>query len=246
MKALPSLLLCAGVLGLAQTPATFDAAAIKLHPGIDTSSRISLEDHGVRVTNALLLRLITLAYTVTETQTADAPAWVSQERWDIQAKSLDLPEKPTPEQVIPLVQALLQERFGLKVHREPRPQSVYRLVVDRGGPKIKRSAEQNPGGANTNQSASGVRIKAERLNMEELGRTLTRRLDRQVVDRTGLDGFFDFELSWVPDLAVPADGDTAGATVFTAIREQLGLRLEAAKEPVEVLVIDAVSHPTDN
>jgi uncharacterized protein (TIGR03435 family) len=109
-----------------------------------------------------------------------------------------------------------------------------------------RSAEQKIGGASTNQSATRVSMKAQGLNMEEFARAMTRRLDRQVVDRTGLAGFFDFELSWVPELAVPADGDASGATVFTSIREQLGLRLEAAKEPVEVLVIDAVSHPTDN
>jgi uncharacterized protein (TIGR03435 family) len=238
--------LCAGVPAFAQTPATFDAATIKLHPGIDTSSRIGLEDHGLRVTNALLLRLITLAYTVTETQTADAPAWLSQERWDIQAKSLDLPEKPTPDQVIPLVRALLAERFGLKVHREMRPQPVYRLSMDRSGSKMTRSAEQKAGGTNSNQTATSVSMKAQGVNMEEFARNMTRRLGRPVVDRTGLEGFFDFELSWVPELAVPVDGDAAGATVFTAIREQLGLRLEAAKEPVEVLVIDAVSRPTDN
>ncbi len=89
-------------------------------------------------------------------------------------------------------------------------------------------------------------MKSQGVGMDEFAMNLTRRLDRQVVNRTGLVGFYDFEISWVPELAVPADGDTAGATVFTAIREQLGLRLESAKEPVEVWVIDAVSKPTEN
>ena len=245
MRALPTILLCACVQAFAQN-ASFEAAIIRPHPSGDTSSRISTEDHGVRMTNVTLLRLITLAYQVTENQTTDWPAWLNQDRWDIQAKALDLPEKPTPDQVIPLVRALLQERFGLKVHREPKPQPVYRLTVDKSGAKLVRSAEQRQGGSNNSASANSVRMKSQGVGMDELAMNLTRRLDRQVVNRTGLDGFFDFELSWVPELAVPADGDAAGATVFTAIREQLGLRLEASKEPVEVWVIDAVSKPTDN
>ncbi len=87
------------------------------------------------MTNVTLLRLVTLAYQVTENQTADWPAWINQDRWDIQAKALDLPEKPTPDQVIPLVKALLQERFGLKIHREPsrnRCTGWLWIAVDRG------------------------------------------------------------------------------------------------------------------
>ncbi|MEO5923481.1 MAG: TIGR03435 family protein [Bryobacteraceae bacterium] len=242
---LPGLMLWA-LTAFAQTPATFDAASIKPHPAGDPASRVSSEDHGVRATNVTLLRLITLAYEVTEAQTADWPAWLNQDRWDIQAKSLDLPEKPTPEQVIPMMKALLAERMGLKVHREPRPQQVYRLTVDRGGMKGTRSAEQKQGGTNTTANATNIRMKSQGVRMDEFARNLARMLARPVLDRTGLDGFFDFELSWVPDLAVPAEGDTAGATIFTAIREQMGLRLDAAKEPVEVLVIDAVSRPSDN
>lgn len=246
MQRFSTVLVWAGLTAFAQAPATFDAASIKPHPPGDNSSRVIAEDHGIRLTNVTLLRVITLAYEVTEAQTADWPAWLNQERWDIQAKSLDLPERPSPEQVIPLARALLAERVGLKAHREPRPLSVYRLTVDRAGTKLTRSAEQKQGGTSTNTSPTGVRMKSQGVSVAEFARNLTRLLDRPVVNRTDLEGFFDFELSWVPDLAVAAEGDRESASVFTAIREQMGLRLEAGREPVEVLVIDAVSRPTDN
>lgn len=196
----------------------------------------------------------------------EGPSWLDQDCFDIVAK---MPEGATSDQIPAMLQALLAERFKLAAHKEDRPRPVYVLVVGKGGPKFQE--------ANTNFRRMGPRpdlvffragtargFKGS-MTMATLARFLASSLDRPVHDFTGLTGTYDIDLSWAPDPvldrpspfseATPATSADAGidlptpptATVFTAIRESLGLTLEARKEPVEMLVIDHVERvPIEN
>jgi uncharacterized protein (TIGR03435 family) len=231
------------VAALAQTPAAFDVTSIKPRKDQDTASRANLGDNGLLATNTTLLRMIVTAYGVTEQQVVDMPKWAGTARWDVQGKSLALPVAPRPEQVIPLLRKLLEDRFALRVHREKRQMPVYKLSVDRAGVKMVRAIRDSPGGEDVTSGPGGITMNATGVDMDEFARALTRRVGRPVVNETGLSGWFYFKLSWVPELA---DNSEQGPSVFTAIRESLGLRLEAGRDAVDVLVVDSASLPDVN
>ena len=150
-----------------------------------------------------------------------------------------------------MLRSLLAERFALKIHQEERVLQVYILTVEKNGPKLKP--------AESGESTIGVRIRGvghltgAKASMEQLAETLSdvrlngrAMLERPVLDRTGLAGIYDFALEWTPDLA-PVDGAVAGGpSIFTAVREQLGLKLEMAKAPVKIFIIDHVERASEN
>lgn len=140
--------------------------------------------------------------------------------------------------------ALLEERFGLVLKRETKELPAYALTVAKGGPKLNAAATQNMA-----QRSSSIRGNNGRLTWtvttadpELITRSLSGVLERTVVDRTGLTGLYDFKIEWVQDL----NATDAGPSVFTALQEQLGLKLEATKAPVEVYVIVKAEHPSEN
>lgn len=169
-----------------------------------------------------------------------------------------------------LLQTLLAERFNLKVHRETKDEPVYFLVIGKNGPKLqyaktgKTSALLNADGTPTRDSENmqiipgsegGQKIQAFSTRMKSLGDWLTRQLSRPVLDKTGLTGAYDFTLEWIPDTgpepahdAANADGSagTPGASTFTALEQQLGLKLEPGKSSIEITVIDHVEKPAAN
>jgi uncharacterized protein (TIGR03435 family) len=159
------------------------------------------------------------------------------------------------------LRALLAERFQLTLHRETKEQSVYALVVAKGGPKLQQGQAKEATGPRGPMMRMGRgELSGQGVELEMLTRTLSSQLGRTVIDRTGLKGNFDFKLTWTPDpgqSAGPPGGLPAGAdappppdpngpSVFTALQEQLGLRLESQKGPVEMLVIDRVEKPSEN
>jgi len=174
----------------------------------------------------------------------------------------------------PMLQALLEERFKLRVHRETREVSVYRLTVAKGGLKLRRVEEgsctphdyaalllspepgQKPICGNGGFGRRGNLVVAEipGISIDEFSKRLTFRLDRPVIDKTGVTGLFDFHLEFAPDMSTPqllgqpADPSepAAGQSIFTAIQKQLGLRLESAKGPREFLVVDSAEKPSEN
>jgi uncharacterized protein (TIGR03435 family) len=145
------------------------------------------------------------------------------------------------------LRSLLADRFGLTIHRETTEQPVYALVAAKGGPKLKESAE----GANFVRGGRGS-ITGQSVGLRMLVLNLSNVLDRQVIDKTGLTGSYDFELKWAPDIVSSArespspPSDTDRPSLFTALTDQLGLRLESAKGPVQVWVIDGVKRPSVN
>jgi uncharacterized protein (TIGR03435 family) len=205
-------------------------------------------------TNTTLNDLITFAYGIHVRQIAAGPSWLESERYDLSAKP-EQPGIPNATQLKTMLQKLLAERFGLAFHNEKRELSAYTITVAKSGPKLEKSESGGilPGFGGRGPGAIGVR----NSTMPEFADFLQARLlDRPVVDQTGLSGRFNFTLEWRPDAAQLAGrGPNAPQLppelesrpdLFTAIQEQIGLKLEAAKAPVEVFVIDRVQKPSEN
>jgi uncharacterized protein (TIGR03435 family) len=214
--------------------------------------------------NFSLRGLIQFAYGVRDFQLIGEPAWIGSAQYDIQAKAeADVSVKQMEG---PMLQALLEDRFHLQVHRETRQLPVYELSVAKGGVKMKATepgecvpydvdatppAAPAPGaprtvycgypkagvaGTNRTLDGAGVTIAGPIANLSRLA------VDRAIIDRTGLDAGYDLHLEWAAD----ALADGAGTSIFTALQEQLGLKLESAKGPVKVLVIDRVERASAN
>jgi uncharacterized protein (TIGR03435 family) len=219
---------------------------------------------GLRVTNATLKDLIETAYQLRSFQILAGPSWIGVTRYDVTASSGARAEDATSatrtipsdqqiqqsnDEVRKKVQALLKDRFQFKAHRETRELPMYSLVVAKNGIKTgSLRAMSNPRkGINARPGA----MVGEAAPMAILASRLSSQLGRPVVNNTGLKENYDFDLQWVPDLGPAAQGaqtaaDSAGPSIFTALQEQLGLRLEAIKGPVEVIVIDQVEKPSEN
>ena len=196
-------------------------------------------------TNITLRALMQWAYAMPETQILGGPSWLSSTRFDIQAKADNgeqmkgLSSEEANELKRRMVQALFADRFQLKVHEETRALPAYDLVLAKGGSKLQPSQSNGKsiGVGHNNFHGAG-------LTTTLVAQELSKIAGRVVVDKTGLDGRYDLKLEWTPDDVVPSDTDPP--TLFTAIQEQLGLKLEPAKEPVPVLIIDHIEPPSPN
>jgi len=224
---------------------SFDAASIKLHPGEYTSVTMDWSGPRIRVVAYPLTGLVMTAYDVKFDRISGGPAWMLSDRFDIEALAAG---KATPSEAQRrlLLQSLLAERFKLKVHREMKVMSVYALVVGRGGPKFKPSAPE----AVFSLSSGGSRAAHMTVvagSMQQLVEHLSNApgVDHPVIDKTGLAGKYDYELKWnlqydasASDLEIPS--------IFAAVQEQLGLKLEPRKASIEVLVVDHAERPSPN
>jgi uncharacterized protein (TIGR03435 family) len=182
-----------------------------------------------------------MAFQLQDSQIAGGPSWLESDRYDIEAKT-GRPEKIAPDQMPQLMQDLLGERFHLKFHRETREIPVYALTVARSGPRLKPAAEGETAGMNTHPGSKTSQTVATASTMDLLAKYVGNRVGRIVIDKTGLTGVYDFTLTWAPDSAA----DSTAPSLPTALQEQLGLRLESQRAPVEVLVIDSISRPSEN
>jgi uncharacterized protein (TIGR03435 family) len=224
-----------------QAAPSFEVASIHRNRGGSQNTQIDTSDAGrLTITNASLKTLIRNAYGVLSFQLADEPAWLDTEMYDIQATT-GTAEQISPESLKPLLQSLIAERFALKVHWETRESTVYALLVDKGGPKFHASTGEQAN-MDTQKGPERVAMKGTAQTMAVLTSNLGNQLGRFAVDKTGLSGVWDFTLSW--DRQTTAD--STGPSLFTALREQLGLRLEAQKGPVQILVIDRADHASEN
>jgi uncharacterized protein (TIGR03435 family) len=227
---------------------TFEVATVKPSDPASTMGIRKLPGGRFVTSNTSLRLLITWAYNITDERLVGAPGWLDSARFDVDAKSPV--EKPTQDQLYSMVQALLAERFKLQVHHETRELPNYALEMDPGGPKVKvhdegAAVSQDPFQMNVLGRLSGTAVTAPML-----AKVLSGQLGHYVEDKTGFQRVFDFTLVWRPDGAAPedtpADGDMR-ASIFTAIREQLGFRLVPGKSAVDVIAIDHVERkPTEN
>jgi uncharacterized protein (TIGR03435 family) len=232
-----------------QTPA-FELASIK--PS-DPNSVLAIRRSGHRLStaNTSLLFLITWAYDMHRGRVYGQPAWLDSAHYDIIASAPEgsLPARVPgqPSELQKMMQALLADRFKLALHRETRELPMYALVIGKGGPKFHLADPPAVFGQTPFSMPAPGRLVGTQVTAEMLCKVLSDQLGRSVQDQTGLAGVFDFTLEWQPDSADEQLKAPAGASLFTAIQEQLGLKLESRKGPVEVLVIDHIeSAPTAN
>jgi uncharacterized protein (TIGR03435 family) len=224
----------------------FEAASVKpANPDSHGTLVNFVPGGGLRVTNATLKDLIETAYQLRTFQIFAGRSWTGVTRYDVIASS----GAPSNDDVRQKVQALLRDRFQLRVHNETRVLPLYSLVVAKNGIRASglRTTSKPRRGINARRGA----MIGEAAPMATLASRLSNELGRAVVNNTRLDGNYDFMLQWTPEPgpAPPDDQTAVDATypsLFTALREQLGLRLEAARGPVEVIVIDHVEKPGDN
>ena len=253
----------------AATPLTFEVSSIKLNKSGSNQVTFGFPPGGNRfeAVNVPLKVLVRYAYGVDDKQILGAPEWLSSEHYDIEAKVADTDaeelRKLSPEQTMLLLKPLLEDRLKLQVHRETRLLPVDELVVAKNGPKLKQAI---PGETYTDgfKSPDGIarpgtfpmsagQLTFQALPIAQLARLLSERLELYVIDKTGLTGNYDFTLSWTPEesqtsLATNSAPmpNNSGSSIFTALQEQLGLRLESTKAPVDFLIIDHVERPSEN
>jgi uncharacterized protein (TIGR03435 family) len=240
-------LLCAASLALAVSlaaqPAEFEVATIKLSPPVPLGTSISINlgtfrNRTLTLTNVTLAECLQFAYSLVSEEQIAGPAWIRsrETRFDIVAKTAGDANLDAARQML---QKLLFERLRVDLRREQRPFTFLALVPAKGGAKLTPAKE---GETRPNSGVPG-RIIGEQMPTAVLASLLSR-FDRQlVVDRTGMTGRYQFTLQWTPDDAVNRDGPS----LREALEEQLGLRLESRREPLDVLVVNrAEKVPTDN
>jgi uncharacterized protein (TIGR03435 family) len=246
-------------------PVQFDVVSVKMHSPDNQGSRMQLTPDGVRISNLPLQDLIVQAYGLVLTdQIAGLPNWASSERFDIEAKvaGADVAafKKLTLDQVRSMGRPILTDRFKFASHEEKKLLPLYALVVAKGGSKLQPStmSSEDPnartgvigmGHASNTDGTFTNELTARGVTMERLASALSQQgLGRVVLDNTGLTDRYDFKLSWagISMAAGPNPTDTSGPSIFTAVSEQLGLKLESQKGPVPVLVIDHIEAPSPN
>jgi len=250
-------LLSCGVSGqVATAPPVFEVASVRLNQTGTRGGTMDFPKGGERftATNMPLGALILIAYNVTVRQLSGPGAGLS-EKYDVAAKA---EHAVKPDEMLRMLQALLADRFKLVVRRETREVPVWALTIGKGGPKLHQSdpPESEAATPRTPSHAGGTEARSGHLvfkdeSMPDFAWALSRTAgsgDRMVVDHTGLKGNYDFELTFERDSGpVGADvRDLEGSPIFSALQEQLGLKLESKKAPVEFLIIEHVEQPSEN
>lgn len=253
--------------------AEFDVASIKPNTSGARGVRIGAPSPGrFNAENVWLRFMIQLAWNVKDFQVLGGPGWAASDRYDIEATAGG---SATLEQMKPMIQALLEDRFHLAVHSETKELPVYELVTAKGGIKPQTSKDgscvarssafglpapgQTPPNVCGNMMMSPRSMSGNGISMRQIATALSNALQRTVVDKTGLSGVFDVHVEWTPDQSTPGlmapglapvanqpSADDMSGSIFSAIQEQLGLRLQPAKGAVEVLVIDHLEKPSEN
>jgi uncharacterized protein (TIGR03435 family) len=241
---------------LAQTPTpvkpmaadahpSFAVAAIKPHDPASSRQGFSTDGDRFTIRNESVASLMMFAYSINKHQVIDLPAWAETTSYDIEGKT-DAPGEPNLRQQQEMVQKLLAERFQLKFHYDKRELPVYAIRVTKGGPKLKPAAnpdtepDQQGNGHGTEQT-----VIFTSNSIADFVRNEQFFVDRPLLDQTSLGGRYDFALRYTYDEAKTTDPN-APPGLFTAVQEQLGLKFEPTKAPVEVLVIDHIELPSAN
>ena len=225
----------------------WDVVTVKpTDPSETGGQRVRPAGRRVQLTNTTVEQFLLLGYGVQKSQLMGEPEWAKTERWNVDGVP-DVEGEPNWAQIQGLMRKILTERFGLKLHREQRELPVYAMTVAKGGPKMTPNTS-DPNGLldQRNYSVRGREVQNLRnASMADLATILQFRIGRPVVDQTGLKGRYDFNLQWTTDES-QLNAPDAPPGIFTAIQEQIGLKLEPVKAPVEVLVVDKVERPGAN
>lgn len=252
-------------------PKQFEVASIKPDRSGDMRAAFAMEPGGRMVaTNVPVKMLILMAYQLKDNQLSGLPAWADSDRFDITAK----PESGSgakTDDIREMVQGLLADRFKLSFHKETKEMPIYALVVAKSGLKMEPSKGNADFGADLSARPTpgpgrgrgqGIRMSRGELNganvtVDMLVDQLSRVVGRSVIDKTGLTGSYDFKLKYMPDSPAPlgrgpesaeasAPSDSQMPSIFVAVQEQLGLKLEGQKGPVDLYIIDRLEKPSEN
>jgi uncharacterized protein (TIGR03435 family) len=227
----------------------FEVASIKPHEGPLRIMGLSIK--GQRLNGAETVRgLIMWAYNLKNWQVSGPaqPSPVGDTFYDVVAKA-EGDGTPTREEFRQMLQLVLADRFKLKVHREMREMPVYALVVGKNGPKFKESAPDASPGSHLAVKGRNYEWTSPKASMDDIvGGVANSFPDRPVVDRTGLTGTYDVKMTYTPDIRSnrTAEPDPNDISIFTAVQEQLGLKLEPQKAMIEILVVDHAEKPSEN
>lgn len=260
------------IIGAGASAQEFEVASIK--PAAPDERRMFIgpgPGGGISVTNMTLKQMIQNAWHIMPFQVSGGPAWIDSARYNVVAK----PEKkPTPAENTRMLQALLRDRFQLAIHSETKEMPLYALVLARKDGKLGENLTESKEGGCTapdpNQpppllrpggklGCGGAIMSQRAMNgvsvpMTELARSLSLLVGQAVIDKTGLRAKYDYTVEFTPDESAALPGvppvaalaDSSKPTLFTALQEQLGLKLESQKGPVEVFVVDRVEKPSEN
>jgi len=225
-----------------------DWEVVTVKPGDLFAKSDHIDQHGRHVTleNETVEMLIWAGNNVHKSQIAGLPDWAKTERWTVDGLA-NVDGEPDVVQLQTLVRKVLAERFGLKLHREQREMAVYALTVAKGGSKLTVNTS-DPNGESDERGRHGVGWQMYQYTNTSIAEFVLEMLwavDRPIVDQTGLKGRYDFQLKWLTDENHAADPD-APPGLFTAVQEQLGLKLEPVKAKADVLVVDKVERPGAN
>jgi len=247
----------------------YDVVSVKPNKSNGNNIRISFNDDSFEATNAPLKVILQIAYGIRQDLISGGPEWIGSDRFDIKAKVLDPNtaqlKKLSREQRAAMLLPLLADRFQVKAHKETKELPVYELVQVKGGSKLKEAPPEptpSPNAPDAPKPKPGtgrgstwiqndghnLKLTATAVKLESLTNVLAQELNRTVIDKTGLAGNYDISLKFAPENAPPQDtaGDDAAPSLFTALQEQLGLKLQPSKGPVETLVVDHVEPPSED
>jgi uncharacterized protein (TIGR03435 family) len=234
----------------------FEVATIKpADPDAKAGRYIIMQGANRFVEKAYTLKLlIAAAYDLNPRTISGGPGWIESDHYDIVAVTPGQ-VRPTHDEQMSMLRALLSDRFKLGFHREEKVFSIYELKVAKSGPKLTASAAppDDPPALISTVYPQRIVMPARNATMSDLTRLMQRAiLDRPVVDKTGLTGRYDFNLEWAPDETQfggevpPASAEAQAAPLFSAIQQQLGLRLEATRGAIQALVVDKAERPSAN
>jgi uncharacterized protein (TIGR03435 family) len=254
---------------------SFEVASIKPDRSGDVSQRVETQPTGLRASGATAKHLIAVAYNVGDYQVSGGPNWVNTDRYSIQAKVEDslveqmrkLPLSHQEDHITPMFQSLLIERFRLKVTHATKEAPAYALIVAKNGPKLQETKPGNmyppdPAAWKAHAKEGLIVWRNRGTSMAAFAQELSRYFHSPVLDRTGVNGRYDFWLEFAEErtdsaiLRASEEGQlgadsgsppaSSGPSIFTALQDQLGLKLESTKGPLEVIIIDHIERPSEN
>jgi uncharacterized protein (TIGR03435 family) len=238
-----------------KTP-VFDVSTIKPNNSGSGSMSISTNLGIFTTTNVSIKMLLTNAFGIRDEFISGLPGWAGSAHYDIVAKVVDADPDAmmhlSKEQRQKMMQQLLADRFHLKTHIETKELPVFDLVMAKGGIKFHEFDHNNPnakqGNMTVNNTASNAEMTANGMPMESLAKMLEGEVQRNVIDKTSLTGKYDLHLKWRSEEDGPdnGSGDDQAPSLFTALQEELGLKLESSKGPVDTLVVDHIEAPSEN
>lgn len=227
------------------TGAVIEVAVVRLHPPAVVHNNFRFSKNRFELEDQPIMKLIAFAYSLNPHQIVGAPGWVSEDHYDMSGTTNLTADATIPQQQ-QLLRQLLKERFALEFHRDTREMSAYALQVVKGRPKLAAAADINAQPLEWTQGHDWERTENfSSYSMTDFTVLQQLFMDRPLVDQTGLAGRYDFKLTYSYGEAPDANPDAAPG-IFTAIQEQLGLKLEPVKAPVQTFVIDRIERPTPN